>query len=120
MTDLDMILKSLEPGTLLTLKDRIRARMPAIEEARANRVKWKVILHTLAVAGIAIDQQLLANYVCLIRREMRPPAPTQIADLPVEPAPLPQTKPASKQVSSGTNELPRHVAGGLRAPPLLQ
>jgi hypothetical protein len=117
MTDLDTILKSLKPSTSPTLKDRIRAHMPAIEEARANRVKWKTIRHNLEAAGIVIDQQLLANYICELRKETRPPKATVPAEnLPVKPAALP----APNQVRDGTDELPRHVAGGLLAPPLLQ
>lgn len=120
MTDLDTILKNLKSNTPPTLKDRIRERMQAIEEARANGVKWKVILHTLETAGIVIDLQLLASYVCQIRRETRLRASEQMGDLPVGPAPSLQAKTALKQVNGGTNELPRYVAGGLLAAPLLQ
>ena len=61
MIDLDMTLKGLEPNKPPTLKDSIRAHMPAIEEARANGVPWKVILHTLEAAGIVIEPMTAAQ-----------------------------------------------------------
>ena len=123
MADLDMTLKTLKSNAPPTLKDRIRAHMPAIEEARASGVRWKVIQHTLASADVVIDLQLLATYVCQIRKETRPPEATADADdLPVKPTPfleVPGTS-GSRQVPRGDSELPRHVAGGLLAPPPLQ
>lgn len=120
MTDLDMTLKGLEPNKPPTLKDLIRAHMQAIEEARAKRVPWKTILRTLEASGIVIDPQLLASYVCQIRKEMRPSAAAETDNRPVKPTPPLQAKPAHEQAVSGTNERPRQVAGGLLAPPLLQ
>ncbi|MBX9909794.1 MAG: hypothetical protein K2Z25_13910 [Beijerinckiaceae bacterium] len=120
MIDLDMTLKGLEPNKPPTLKDCIRAHMPAIEEARANGVPWKVILHTLEAVGIVIDPQLLASYVCQIRKTMRPPATAQADDLPMTPTPSRQTKPPHEQVAGGIDKPLRQVAGGLLAPHPLQ
>lgn len=54
-----------------TLKDRIRALMPAIEEARAKGLSWKEIHAEILAAGIAIEPPILANYVCEHRRQGR-------------------------------------------------
>lgn len=54
-----------------TLKDRIRALMPAIEEARGKKLSWKEIHAEIAAAGIAIEPPILANYVCELRQQAR-------------------------------------------------
>lgn len=54
-----------------TLKGRIRAMMPAIEEARGKQLSWKEIHAEIAAAGIQIEPQILANYVCEARRDAR-------------------------------------------------
>jgi type II secretory pathway pseudopilin PulG len=52
-----------------TLKDRIRAMMAAIEEARSKGLRWKEIHAEIVAAGIPIERDVLANYVCKARRE---------------------------------------------------
>lgn len=54
-----------------TLKDRIHAMMPAIEEARGKDLSWKEIHAEIVAAGIAIEPPILANYVCEHRRQAR-------------------------------------------------
>jgi hypothetical protein len=64
-------LARLDPGSprRRTLKRRIRAMMPAIEKAREKELSWKEIHAEIVAAGIHIEPQVLANYVCEARRE---------------------------------------------------
>lgn len=55
-----------------TVKDQIRVMMPAIEAARRRDMLWKEIHAEILAAGIRIEPQVLANYVCALRREVRP------------------------------------------------
>lgn len=122
MTDIKNTLRKLRTSAPPTLKDRIREHLPEIEIARANRMPWRVIVATLAQGGIIIESQLLANYICQLRKTMRPPKePEHVGDVPVKPAPpLPEARAMPKQVRGGEGELVRQVAGGLLAPPLPQ
>lgn len=63
-----------------TVKDQIRAMMPAIEAARLKGMLWKEIHSEILAAGIPIDPQVLANYVCVLRRETRAPLLDDRAD----------------------------------------
>lgn len=54
-----------------TLKDQIRTIMPAIEGARRRGLFWKEIHAEILAAGIPIEPQVLANYVCELRQEAR-------------------------------------------------
>lgn len=70
-------LARLDPGSSRrrTLKRRIRAMMPTIEEARGKEFSWKEIHAEIVAAGIPIEPQVLANYVCEARREARLESP---------------------------------------------
>lgn len=121
MPDLNKALKFEESASQPTLKDRIREHYLAIEEAR-TRVKpvpWKAILHTLEAAGIAIEPQLLANYICQIRREKRVPPLVDHGDEPAHGTRPLQTQAAVPEVSDGNYQPLPLNAGGLRMPPQL-
>lgn len=56
------------PSRRQTVKDQIRAMLPAIEAARLKGMLWKEIHSEIVAAGIPIDPQVLANYICALRR----------------------------------------------------
>ena len=60
-----------DPSRRQTVKDQIRAMMPAIEAARLRDMLWKEIHAEILAAGIPIEPQVLANYVCALRSEAR-------------------------------------------------
>lgn len=115
MSDIKAALRALTTSAPPTLKDRIRDLLPEIEIARGSRTPWKDIIAFLAVRDIKIELQVLANYICQLRRETRPPAPAPIGDLPVKPTPSPQAKRVVEQAGGSNGEPPRQLTGGLRA-----
>ncbi|WP_376988992.1 hypothetical protein [Bosea sp. R86505] len=121
MSDHDNALKFKEPASQPTLKDRIREHYLAIEEAR-TRVKpvpWKAILDTLQAAGIAIEPQLLANYICQIRKERRVPTLINQGDEPAHGTRPLKTQAAAPEAGDGNHKPLPPNAGGLRMPPQL-
>lgn len=121
MPDINEALKFIAPPSQPTLKDRIREHYLAIEEARAQvkPVPWKAILLILEAAGIAIGPQLLANYICHIRKERRAPPLVNQGDGPAHGTHSPRTEPAPPKASDGKDGPPPRKAGGLQIPPPL-
>jgi hypothetical protein len=100
-----------------TLKDRIRERLLEIEQARADSVSWKTIVESLVEAGIVIELQLLANYVCQLRKgPRRPGGDTKAAGV----RPRPRPTPPPVEVRAGVERNDGGVSGGLTKWPGLQ
>ncbi len=117
MTDIKDTLRKLRTSAPPTLKDLIREHLPEIEIVRANRMPWRAIIGTLAQGGIIIESQLLANYVCQLRKMVWPPkAPGYAGNIPVKPKPpRTETRALPEQMRLGEDEPPHRSAGGLLA-----